>query len=107
MCLATHSIPLQAVDVMAGVLSYFTVKSKVFSDTLHQHIIYHLIDQYSKDCADVLIQGTGAMSETNSKSIHQVFQEDEIVERKRTKLEHDITRQRKCQSLIDDYEKKA
>jgi len=95
----------EAVDVMAGGLSYFTVKSKVFSDTLHQHIIYHLIDQYLKDCADVLIQGTGAMSETNSKLIHKIFQEDEVVERKRTKLEHDVLRQRKCQSLINEYDK--
>ena len=36
----------EVLDVMAGVLAYFGVKCRVFSDSVHQHIIYHLIDKF-------------------------------------------------------------
>ena len=97
-----NSLNDEALDVMANVLAYFRVKCGAFSDTIHQHVIYLLVDKFAKDSASVLIQETNAMSE-QCDSIHHLFIENEGIERVRSQLESDLLRQQQCLSLITDY----
>lgn len=92
----------EALDVIAGVLSYFFIKEKVLVDSLHQHIIYHLVDKYAKEAADGLIKGTGLMSEGSDK-LHALFAETEEAATKREKLKSDLMRRKQCLSLIENY----
>ena len=97
-----NSLNDEALDVMASVLAYFRVKRSVFSDTVHQHIIYLLVDKFSKDSASILIHGTNAMSE-ECNEINNLFAETEGIERSRSKFAADLIRQQHCLALITDY----